>query len=318
MKTMGNLYLVFLFNIFFVAGCSEQTGWVYTIENKKTLDSIPSGSGIVINNDTAYIIGDDATGVYKLSLSNYSQQKISISGLSYSEYRESKSVKHDFESATFVNREQNEYLLAFGSGGDLHRDSMMMLNTSDLTDDKIISIERFYKRLRALTGTDSTQWNIEGATIANDELILFNRGNNLIITIKLNSFLSHVLETDTEFPPVEYHTIKLPSINNHEARLSGACTLDDSHILFSASVEDTPDWTTDGPVLGSFIGIYSLNDDKVISSYLLKDKDGQPLKEKIESLDIRSKEANSYTVIVIGDNDIGTTNLFILKLRKGD
>jgi hypothetical protein len=193
-----------------------------------------------------------------------------------------------------------------------------MLNTSDVTDNKIISIERFYKRLQGLTATDSTQWNIEGATIANDELILFNRGNNLIIRIKLNGFLSHVLDGGSAFPAIKYYKVKLPSINNHEARLSGACTFDDTHILFSASVEDTPDWTKDGPVLGSFIGIYSLTDNKVISSYLLQGTNKQPLKEKIESVDIRSKNQNSHTVIAIGDNDIGTTNLFVLELKKAD
>jgi hypothetical protein len=213
-----------------------------------------------------------------------------------------------------------EYLLAFGSGSSTSfRDSMMMLNTSNYANNRIISIKKFYERVQVSAHTNSSQWNIEGAAIAGDDLIILNRGNNLIVRCKANAFLSYVLNNNAKFPGIEYHKIKLPPINEHEARLSVACTFDNTHILFSASVEDTPDWTKDGPVLGSFVGIYSLSEHKVVATYLFQDKNKKPLKEKIESLDIWKKEANGNIILIaIGDNDTGTSNLFQLKLIRTD
>ena len=299
-------------------GCFQQDeDHLLLIKHKKILDSIPSGSGMVLKNDTAYIIGDDATGIYQLNIVNYGQHKIPIRGLSPNQYREPKSVKHDFECATFVNWKGKEYLLGLGSGGNSYRDSMLMLNMSDFDDNKILSIHNFYKRLQLLTNSDSTQWNIEGATSLAGDLVILNRGNNLIIKFNLGDFMEYVFDNNTSFPAVDYHQIRLPSINKHEARLSGACTLDGDRLLFSASVEDTPDWTKDGPVLGSFIRIYSLSENKIKASYLLQDNNKNALKEKIESLDIWKHEADGNIIFyAIGDDDAGTTNLFQLKLRE--
>lgn len=286
------------------------------IVEKKVLDSIPSGSGIVIKDDTGYIIGDDATGIYMLNLKTYEQQKISLAGFDYNLYREPKPVKRDFECATLVSWKGDEYLLAFGSGSNTSRDSMLMVSTSDLTGNKVISLQKFYSRLQILTRTDSGAWNIEAATAVKDLLILFNRGNNLIIKFKFSDFISYLFDHNAPFPAIVYHRIRLPFIQNHEARLSGACTIDSNYILFSASVEDTPDWTKDGPVLGSFIGIYSVQDNRIAASYLLQDETGVPLKEKIESLDIlRNSPGEGLILVAMGDNDDGTTNLFRLILH---
>ncbi len=286
------------------------------IIERQVLDSIPSGSGIVIKDDTAYIIGDDATGIYLLNLKNNKQQKIPLKGFDNNLYREPKPVKRDFECATLVSWKGIEYLLAFGSGSDTSRDSMLLVSTADFTDNKIISLEKFYDRLQVLTMTGSKAWNIEGATAVKDFLILFNRGNNLVIKFKSGDFISYLIDTNVPFPEIAFHRITLPFIHNHEARLSGACTLDSDHLLFSASVEDTPDWTKDGPVLGSFIGIYSMQDSTIAAAYLLQDETGLPLKEKIESLDILRKEPGEKLVLIaMGDNDNGNTNLFRLLLE---
>jgi hypothetical protein len=287
-----------------------------SIAEKKVLDSTPSGSGIVLKNDTAYIIGDDATGIYVMSLRNLQQRKIPIRGADHNQHRRAKSIKHDFESATLASWKGDEYLLAFGSGSTtILRDSMLMLRLPDFAD-TVISLQNFYSRLRILTLTDGKEWNIEGATVANDLLILFNRGNNLIIQFRLNDFISYLFNDNAPFPAIRYHRVKLPSIEKHGARLSGVCTLDDTHILFSAAVEDTPDWVNDGPVLGSFIGIYSLPDSTVVASYLLQDETGSPLKEKIESLDIlQHAPGTGLILIAVGDNDNGTSSLFRLKLQ---
>lgn len=317
---MRKVYALLMYPTLFImlTGCSEENSTpLLQIVEEKILEGIPSGSGIVIKNDLAYIIGDDATGVYQLNLENYEHKKIAIVGMHFQEHREPREVKHDFESAGLFTWERAEYLLAFGSGSSSpSRDSLLMVKFADPLDTKIVSLQKFYEHLNAATGSATAHFNLEGATVVGDRLILLNRGNNYLIKMKLNDFTQYLVDSAAPIPEIEYHKVKLPSLEKHEARLSGVCTLNDNHLLFSASVEDTDDWTKDGPVLGSFIGIYSLRDSSVVSTYLLEGKPGIPLKAKIESLDILRKDANGDVILIaIGDNDNGTTNLFKLKLQ---
>lgn len=286
------------------------------IDDHEILDSIPSGSGIVLNNDTAFIIGDDATSVYALNINDRRQRKIPITGLPVNEYREPKSVKHDFESAALVSFKGKELLMAFGSGSAVSRDSLLLLDINNQAGQQIISLERFYSVQRSQSGVNSGQWNIEAATVTGNQLFLFNRGNNMIFSCNAQQFMDYITGTGLASPVVLHHKITLPSINNHEARFSGACTLNEDEILFCASVEDTPDWTKDGPVLGSFIGIYSISKKKVVSTYLLKNKNGEPIKEKLESLEILKQKRNSIMILAIGDNDDGSTGWWKLALNK--
>jgi hypothetical protein len=310
-------YLYILAIITFLAGsCREnQPTEMLIIEEERLLDSIPSASGLVIDGDSAWIVGDDATSIYRLNLTNYEQHAIPLHGFDSQQYRLPKPIKHDFECANLINYNHKQYLLAFGSGSLApYRDSILLLNTADTSDQQIVSVQPFYAALQQLTGTDSTQWNIEAATIAGDSLLLCNRGNNFIISCNADSLMHYLLFAGVAIPDIAFHRANLPQIEGKEARLSGICTLNDNLLLFSASVEDTPDWVKDGPILGSFIGVYSLKEKRVLTSHLLKDKQGLIAKEKLESIDVVSKDGGTITCIAVADNDNGTSRLFRLKL----
>jgi hypothetical protein len=308
------LYIVSMIS-FLTGSCREEQPLTMLIEKEHLLDSLPSASGIAIDGDSAWIVGDDATGVYRLSLLNYDQHKIPLHGFSSDQYRLPKPIKHDLECASLIKWNNKQYLLAFGSGSLApFRDSILLLNTAEPADQQIIPVQQFYKELQQLTGTDSTQWNIEGSTLAGDTLIICNRGNNLIIRLNADDLMRYLLFAGSPIPAIGFQRATLPQIDGKEARLSGVCTLNDTQLLFSASVEDTPDWIKDGPILGSFIGIYSLKENKVLVSYPLINKDGVVLKEKIESIDMVSNKAGTITCIAVADNDDGTSRLFKLKL----
>ena len=312
---IASIKMGFSFFLLLFFGCRQGSDTNLIVEYERVFDSIPSASGIAIKDGNAFIVCDDGTGIYKIDLENFQQEKIPVAGLPFDEYREDKSVKHDFESACFAKWQDKEYLLALGSGSAEPRDSVLLLNTSDYSDQKILSLNTLYRQLQLLTGTDSTQWNIEGLTIAGDSTIILNRGNNLMITCSTNAYFSLLLNEQDTLPRISYRKIKLPFIEQHEARFSGVCTIDENHLLFCASVEDTPDWTQDGPVLGSYFGIYSLQDNKVIATYLLKDKQNKIVKEKIESVDIFQKTRDDLIFLTTADNDNGTSKLFRIKLH---
>jgi hypothetical protein len=304
------------FLVLFLTGCRQGPGNHLIVEYEKFFDSVPSASGIAIKKNTAYIVCDDGTGIYKIELKNFQQTKIAIEGLPFNEYRQDKSIKHDFESACWVTWQGKEYLTAIGSGsGGAARDSMLMINIGNNTDQKMYPMDKFYKQLQSVTNTESTQLNIEGATIAGDSIIILNRGNNLLITCSADSFFSFLVNQGEPFPQVKYRKIQLPFIGQHEARFSGICTVDETHLLFCASVEDTPDWTKDGPVLGSYFGLYSLKDAKVVETFLFDDKNRKAAKEKIESVDILQKTNDGLVFLATGDNDNGTSKLFRIRLH---
>jgi hypothetical protein len=298
-----------------ITGCRPKTLASLVIEYTKIFDSIPSASGLAIKRDTAFIVSDDGTGIYGVDLRNYGSKKIPINGFNYLLYREPKSVKHDFEAACFVTWKKKEYLIAIGSGSATSRDSLLMLNSDDLSEQRILPLNQFYTQLQQQTRTIKEQWNIEGLTETGDELIFLNRGNNLLIRCDVEAFFSWLFDQDLSFPKIDYHQLHLPSIKNREARLSGVCTIDNDNLLFCASVEDTPDWTKDGPVLGSYFGIYSIKRKKVIGTYLLADTQNKPMKQKMESVDILKTDGNSIYLLAIGDNDDGKSSLFRLKLN---
>lgn len=305
----------FFLSLFLFFGCRQSTVTTFTIEYEKHFDSIPSASGLALKDSIAYVVCDDGTGIYTVNLRNYRQNKIPISGLPVNVYREDRSVKHDFESACFAKWRGNEYLVAIGSGSGSGRDSMLMINMANYADQKIYPLEKFYKQALLVSYTDSTQLNIEGLTIAGDTIMFLNRGNNFLITCSANAFFSFIINKIDSLPQIKHRKVQLPSIAQHEARFSGIATLDEKHVLFSASVEDTPDWTKDGPVLGSLFGIYSLDKGRVITTYLLQDQKNKAIKEKIESVDLLQKEKDELYFLAIADNDDGTSKLFRIRWR---
>lgn len=313
----GMVKIMSCFLLGMLCGCGGKANFIFSIEEEKILDSIPSGSGLAIDKTHGFIISDDGTCIYRLNLENYVYYKIPLSGSNYGEYKEPKSTKHDFESAAFAEWKGSNYLVALGSGsGGVSRDSLLMLNLPDSTQ-KLISIGKFYKELRSRTGVDSMHWNIEGLTLAGNDIVMLNRGNNTMISFDMEEFFNYLLRPGFSFPKARVHRIQLPFIGKHEARLSGVCNFDKDLLLISASVEDTPDWISDGPVLGSYIVIYSLKEQKLEGSYLLKDREGKTLKEKIESVDVFERRKNGDVIfLAIADNDDGSSKLFRLKLQR--
>jgi hypothetical protein len=110
--------------------------------------------------------------------------------------------------------------------------------------------------------------------------------------------------------------LEFPTIQEKQARISGACAMTNGELLLTASVEDTPDWMSDGPVLGSFICRYSPQTRQITASYLLQDKNGQPLKEKLETLELITE--HPLKLLALSDNDNGTSTLFYLSIKHGN
>jgi hypothetical protein len=117
---------------------------------------------------------------------------------------------------------------------------------------------------------------------------------------------------------VNLRQIELPESNGIVAGFSGACLVPASNdILFTASLEDTPNVIDDGPSLGSFLGKihYSRYPDKKPVTVRVT-IDGNLYPGKIESIAIEKViSENEIEALVVTDNDEGPSEL--LRVRVG-
>lgn len=277
--------------------------------------TIPSASGIAISNDSAYIIGDDASYIYKLSITDWKFRRISFPGVP-PEYRISKAIKHDYESAVIGSLDNNSYLLAFGSGTlSPFRDSLLIMN---IKDEKIkkYSLASFYEQLVTQYNLDKKNFNIEGCTIAGNDLYIFNRGNNMVFQTSWPEFFEYITMPGTKkVPASRSHTIRLPVLAGVQAGISGATTLDDKTILITASLENTKDWTMDGEISGSYIGVLKMMDQQLkLDTAIFLQQNNYALKAKLESIDIISSSKKSVVMECVADNDDGSSSFYKISL----
>jgi hypothetical protein len=212
--------------------------------------------------------------------------------------------------------EGKESILAFGSGSvSPQRDSLLIVDVNEPLLQKWVSLKSLYEKLRKLSATNEI--NLEGAVISGDKLYLFNRSGNQVYIIGMNDFFPHISTGNQDVVnTIKVHQLTLPSSNGVQSSLSGGCLMENGSILFSASVEDTPNSYDDGGIGGSFIGIIEWHRKPVIKQMaLLKDKQDSVLKDKLESVDIIGKYSNGdIKALAVADNDDCRSKLFELRI----
>ena len=283
------------------------------IKHKKKLEQIPSGSGSIFYQDSLWVVGDNVTQIYKLSLVNYSYSSFFITGSDTTLQVVPKTDKQDLEAVCVGEMNDSKQLFAFGSGSKIpQRDSLLVVSLEERNKQSIYSLKRFYEYLRKQAHLLPEQWNIEAATIVGDSLLLINRGDNRVFVVAWEAFA--IFLHNGTLPSIHSFTLELPKYNRHLARVSGATTLKNGTILFCASIEDTDDWYSDGEVLGSYIGVFDLKTQKVTDVAMLKTKDGAAYNVKLESLAVTKEEPTQTKIVAIADNDDGSTLLLHLDI----
>jgi hypothetical protein len=312
----------FLFVLFylFIFGCSsmQKKDVAVVIEQEIVLDSLPSGSGMVVREDMAWVISDDATGIYALSLTDGTYNKIPFQQYDSSILRIPKPMKPDLESAAMGSINGKDYILAFGSGSiPINRDSALLFDPAT-KQARFINLGDLYNTLKQKAQLDSGQLNIEAAVITSDHLYLLNRGKNILFSLDWPEFSRHITAPQhQQVPDIKYQKVQLPVANGLYAGFSGACALDKDRILFSASLEDTRDWVADGAVYGSYIGVLNIKEGKVKVEAIapVMNAAGLTVKDKVESIDVTRRNSDgSIQLVAIVDNDDGTSKLMKLKL----
>jgi hypothetical protein len=179
------------------------------------------------------------------------------------------------------------------------------------------SLVDFYAGLRETAGLSKNELNIEAAVVVENELYLFNRGENMIFKLKVSQFQEFLKHQGT-FPKPEITRYELPEIKGIKAGFSGATYFPERKLfLITASVENTANWIDDGEVLGSFLGLMDYKDfsrKKEPTWMLLTHKD-QPLIKKVESITCLSSSAkDSVDLLMVTDSDGGISEIIKARL----
>ena len=292
-----------------------------TILNRKTLDEIPSASGIEIIGDKLFIMGDDSPWLFKLDDRFEIEGKIQITDiLPDSGNKIAKALKPDLEAMAFIELNGHNELFLFGSGSKSpERDVLIRVNVDHLHAVKKHSLVEFYKNLRNALGLTKDEINIEAAAVLSKILYLFNRGKNKVVRVNMNDFISY-LEGNEAIPSFEFFSVKLPALNGREAGFSGAtCIPDSQQIIFTASIENTPNWIDDGEILGSFLGTFSvttLKNSFAPDCIVIKDDRNNTSKIKVESVAVRRRiSADCFQLCLVTDNDSATSEIIEAELK---
>ncbi|MBU3122754.1 hypothetical protein KN811_04980 [Sinomicrobium sp. 2019215] len=286
----------------------------FELLHRQTLPGIPSASGMVVTESGIYITGDNTPKLFKLD-QNYepiAEIPVSDPALSGPDGIIPKPDKPDFEALEIITYKGRKNLFLFGSGSKSpQRDVMVQVDPETKQKVHTFSLEKLYDRIRNNHIPEGRELNIEAAAVNGDRLYLFHRGSNLILDYSLNAFFRYI-DGNTDYPEPRAFQAELPRINGIEAGFSGATAIPgENKILFTASVEDTPNAIDDGEILGSFTGIVNcaeLKDGYRPDTVLLSEstEKEEALKIKVESVAIlRQLSPRKIRIALVTDSDNG-------------
>ena len=310
MRKIGKLFY-YLFTLIFIFSCNEKET-TQTVEIRK-LD-YPSASAVEYHNGTIYIMGDDATALLVLDSSLNIIDSIPL--IVYPGKRIPKNIKPDFE-ASAISRDS---LFLFGSGSmDPYRNSGRIVNLKT-KDSNSLHLEPFYTKAKSL-GIE--QINVEGACFIKEKLILVNRGNkgypeNFLIITTDNFWLS------PDIAPLSLIRFEPQKDTASFKGISGLTYSGESdRLIATVSTEDTRNVHEDGTIGKSFLWIIDSISFKLSSKLLAPDKiidleeiDPGFKGQKIESATIIEETKDLMRLVLVADNDDGSSTVFKMSMSK--
>jgi hypothetical protein len=289
------------------------------INKRLIIPELKSLSGVEIMDDKIFVTGDNLPDAFQINEKGKILKKYNL--IPKTEFEGGlmpKHIKPDFEAMCKVKFESGYFLFVFGSGSKSpQRDVLFVIDPEGIIPAKKYSLFEFYSVIRIKCNITADDLNIEAAVFYNGDVMLFNRGQNLIIQFAADDLFQH-LENRKYIPEFTFFNIDLPVLKYIPAGFSGADIVENK-IIFTASVENTFNWIDDGEVLGSYIGFINFKNLK--NGYkppckLLKEKDAV-LKLKIESVAIQSVTMEKMSLILVSDSDGSDSEIIFCDLMNG-
>ncbi|MEJ7673957.1 MAG: hypothetical protein WKF59_14975 [Chitinophagaceae bacterium] len=300
--------------IFFMTGCTPD----FSFNTTKVLSNYPSGSGLAFLMNRIYLIGDDVS--YLLIVDTAFNVTDSIKLFESRETKIPKELKQDLEAGAVVFIKRSPKILLVGSGSlSPFRNSGWLIDPT--AKQKIqIDLKPFYNRLKS-EGIDAI--NIEGITAISAGMVLANRGNKSFAA-------NYLIFTANEFwnnPDSSQIKICKVGTNTDTTSFTGVSGLEYSKLsdklLLTVSTENTNNAIQDGTIGKSYLWIINnisvkknmiaINPNTIID---LEALDERFKGHKIESVCIISENKKQMQLVLVADDDKGTSDLFKITLKK--
>jgi len=302
---MKKIAILVIISFFTIMSC-QQSKMKFELSDSKFLKDIPGASGLAYNDKYIMVIGDNSPYLYLLDHdAKPVSQHIIYPIDDFIDGEIIKSLKPDFEAMELISGESYDELLIFGSGSKSPlRDVFIHVTLSEEPVITSYSLLTFYDQIRSLEIMKGSELNIEAVAHYDNKLLLFNRGKNLILEFNYIEFLQFLKE-EIPFPTPSVTEFNLPHIGGFSSGFSGATIIPNTKtLLFTTSVEDTPNAYDDGEVLGSFIGMIDLDHLDGEIEYVKITDQGQAMKVKVESIAVKNKTSpNELEIIMVTDSD---------------
>lgn len=222
-----------------------------------------AASGLVHMGNKLYVVADDEDylGIFTADANQHGTLKQLFSDKLPLDKEQRKAQKSDLEVLTFIpanSRYAHGALLALGSGSTDNRKRAVMIaydeNNELVSQVETLNLSATYNQIDQRV----PDLNIEGAVIAGEDIVLFQRGNtvsyNAMIRCRADSFL---YGTDVDIRPLNFllRRYDLGEIDGVPLGFTDAAALENGTIVFCAAAEDTSDAYNDGVCTGSVVGI---------------------------------------------------------------
>jgi hypothetical protein len=285
--------------------CNSAPGPRLQLLHSVQLRSYPSASAMALQDGKLFLFGDDAPFGITLDTSFHILDTISIgwSGKLPASGRIEKDRKPDIESCVIIPDSGKNVLYAFGSGATPLRNISFAIAPGTHVRTRMLPLSFNGKRI-----------NIEGVALAGRDLYFANRANrmqpkNQLLRVPLDGYDAN---------RTEVIGLELPG----KAGISDLYYIFETDLmLFTASIEDTPDAVHDGKIGDSYLGwIRSFSRQKGVSIKAtgwinLSQLHPDFKKEKIEAVCAMRLDRDNYMLYMAADNDNGTSTMFQAILR---
>lgn len=244
----------------------------------------------------------------------------------FDDERGNKKLKLDLEAA-FLHE---NLLVALGSGSSPLRERIVLIENPTTLSPSVTMIEapELYAMFRATPAFAGSELNVEGATIAGDSLLFFQRGNgapaadvkpvDATARVALRPFLAY-LKKEGPCPPLERvigWELGEAAPGNGRLTFTDGAQDGNSQVAFLACAEDSPDAVTDGPVTAVAIG--RLDEEQAVAELgLLLDETGAPLLDKAEGLAFDPLDRSRAFVVTDRDDPNAPSQLLVIRLSNG-
>jgi hypothetical protein len=280
-----------------------------TVLSEVAIPHIPSASGVEIIDNTVYIIGDDSPWLYMLDATTLAPkgQVQLFDTLDFATGRIPKANKPDLEcTVALVWPDDRAGVFVLGSGSRPLREVGWFVPATATPTPQKVDLAPLYALLREHLPPGVDVLNLEAAAATDTELLLFQRTVGRtdaagLFRLPLGTTLRFLVEAVAPAPLVEAAWFSLPEINGCPAGFSGA-TLLNGQLFVTASVENTLDAVLDGDVLGSFVGVVSLQTLSTTFARLAW-SDGRTYRGKVEGIAVRQWHAEQAELLLVTDDD---------------